>query len=110
MSAADHDRAVALTSHVPQLLASVLTVLAARRGAFGAAGPAFASATRVAGGAANMWKDIFETNADEIADALRELSAALTTVADGLQSVEPARAALELLTDAREQRSRRGGT
>src|SRR5690606_19180123 len=72
-SAAAHERAVARTSHVPQLLASALSVLVDRAGALEAAGPAFERATLGAGGSVSMWGDIFETNADEIARALAEL-------------------------------------
>jgi prephenate dehydrogenase len=108
MSAAEHDRAVALTSHVPQLLASALATLAAQTGAEPAAGPAFASATRVAGGSEAMWADIFSTNADAIALALRELVRELENSARGLgESPADTRPALELLRQARKLRLRR---
>ncbi|HMJ15048.1 MAG TPA: prephenate dehydrogenase/arogenate dehydrogenase family protein [Polyangiaceae bacterium] len=108
MPVVDHDRAVALTSHVPQLLASALAVLAARGGAEPAAGPAFASATRVAGGSEAMWGGIFNTNADAIAEALRALGAELEAVARGLdQEPSDPRPALEILSQARKLRSPR---
>ena len=105
MSAEDHDRAVAITSHVPQLLASALAVLAQRRDADRSAGPAFESATRVAGGAESMWRDIFATNADEIVRALDELVAVLGNAAHDLD--DKADNALALLREAR--RVRGGG-
>ncbi len=99
LSAEEHDRAVAITSHVPQLLASALLVAAQRAGASVAAGPAFAGATRVAGGPEAMWRDIFATNADEIANALADLSSALSGVQRDLgrdpPDLESARALLE---------------
>ncbi len=100
LDAAAHDRAVALTSHVPQLLASALYSLGIEEGADVAAGPAFASITRVAGGGQAMWNDIFASNADAVAQAVRSLSAELDAVASGLEQgdVEPA---LELLARAR---------
>lgn len=107
MSAEHHDRSVALTSHVPQVLASALSVLAYRRDALAAAGPAFAGATRVAGGASSMWRDIFATNQDEIGIALRDLCAELAVVADGMQNQDDGTAALDLLGRARELRQRR---
>jgi prephenate dehydrogenase len=107
MSALEHDRAVALTSHVPQLLASALTVLAAKTGAERAAGPAFASATRVAGGSGAMWADIFSTNADAIADALQELGTELQKIASELRGPGTNTAALELLSQARALRQSR---
>jgi prephenate dehydrogenase len=100
LDAESHDRAVALTSHVPQLMASALFALGTEEHAEVAAGPAFASITRVAGGARVMWQDIFDSNADAVAAALRRLSAELDTAASGLEQghVEPA---LELLARAR---------
>jgi prephenate dehydrogenase len=100
LDAEAHDRAVALTSHVPQLMASALAVLSAEQDAGAAAGPAFASATRVAGGAESMWRDIFETNPDAVASALKRLGSELDAVAKGLEQGD-ARQALELLARAR---------
>jgi prephenate dehydrogenase len=97
-----HDRAVAYTSHTPQVMASALAVLAARAGAGVAAGPAFRATTRSAGGSESMWRDIFAANADEVSSALRELAAELASVAAGLEaSPVDASAALALLAAAR---------
>lgn len=97
-----HDRAVALTSHLPQLLASALSVLAERRGASVAAGPAFESATRVAGGGEAMWRDILATNADEVCAVIDALCAELEQVTRGLRKDPPdLGAALNLLERAR---------
>ncbi len=97
-----HDRAVAYTSHAPQIFASALSVLTARAGASPAAGPAFRATTRSAGGSASMWRDIFATNADELSRALRELSAELSRVAAGLDASTPdLEPALALLAEAR---------
>jgi prephenate dehydrogenase len=107
MTAEEHDRAVALTSHVPQLVASALKVLAARRNAELAAGPGFASATRVAGGSDAMWADIFATNREEVASALRELAGELEQSALDLENRADAPArVLELLAAARALRGR----
>jgi prephenate dehydrogenase len=87
LDAEQHDHSVAWTSHLPQVVASALSVLATEEQARGAAGPGFASATRVAGGEENMWRDIFETNGREIALALQQLGARLSdlghTLGDG---------------------------
>ena len=105
LSLAAHDRAVAYTSHAPQLFASALTVLATRAGAQTAAGPAYRATTRSAGGAEVMWGDIFMANGDEISVVLRQLIAELASVAAGLEaSPADARAALELLAQARSTR------
>ncbi len=106
MTPDEHDRALALTSHVPQLVASALAVLSARRGAERAEGPGFESVTRIAGGNPGIWADIFESNADEIASALREVCGELERAAVGLEGSHPA-AALELI-DAARRRARSG--
>jgi len=88
MSAAEHDRAVALTSHAPRLVSSALTVLVERAAAFDAAGPAFERLMRGAGGAPEMWRDVLQSNADEVARALRMLLAELEACADELERSE----------------------
>jgi prephenate dehydrogenase len=101
-----HDRAVAVTSHLPQLLASTLLTLADDQDARIAMGPAFERATRGAGGLDSMWNDIFETNADEVARAAEALSQELSKVALGLRRSPPdTSAALAVLARARSRRS-----
>lgn len=94
LSAAEHDRAVALTSHTPRLVASALTVLAERENAFAAAGPAFERVLRGAGGDAEMWRDVLRSNHDEVARVLRLLLTELEPCAAALE-----RAELELCTN-----------
>jgi prephenate dehydrogenase len=105
MSPEAHDRAVAVTSHLPQLLASGLFTLADDDNARAAMGPAFERATRAAGGPESMWSDIFETNADEVARAAEALSQQLGKVAAGLRRSPPdTQPALALLARARSRR------
>jgi prephenate dehydrogenase len=100
-----HDRAVAITSHLPQLLASTLLTLAEDERARVAMGPAFERVTRGAGGLESMWTDIFETNADEVARAAETVSRELAKVAAALRRSPPdLQAALSLLARARAQR------
>jgi len=102
LSSEAHDRAVAYTSHAPQIFASALSVLTARAGANSAAGPAFRATTRSAGGSTSMWRDIFASNGDELSRVLRELAAELSAVAAGLESPSPnLEPALALLAAAR---------
>lgn len=102
-----HDRAVAYTSHVPQLVASALSVLTHRADALLAAGPAYRATTRSAGGAEVMWRDIFAANADEISGVLRQLAAELQGVAVGLDASPPDLSrALSLLAQARSVRGK----
>jgi len=102
IDASVHDRAVALTSHATQLVASALAAVALESGAQVTAGPAFEGATRVAGGPPEMWGDILSTNAPEIAHALGALGREIETVRAALRAdppdVEPA---LSLLARAR---------
>ena len=108
MAADAHDRAVALTSHVPQVLASALGARAAESGAEVAAGPGFASATRVAGGSPEIWRDIFASNADEVCRALGDIISELERVRSGLARPQPdTGAAMELLARARQARQRK---
>lgn len=100
----EHDRAVAVTSHVPQLFASALRVLAEVRGASEVAGPAFQDMTRVAGGPEAIWRDIFSTNREQVAAAIRDLIATLEAVAIELEGSEPLDEVLRLLARARDLR------
>jgi prephenate dehydrogenase len=102
-----HDRAVAYTSHAPQLVASALRVLADDADALPAAGPAYRATTRSAGGAEVMWRDIFAANADQISVVLRQLAAELQGVAQGFEASPPdLSAALSLLARARARGAR----
>jgi prephenate dehydrogenase len=97
-----HDKAVAYTSHAPQVMASALAMLAARANAGLAAGPAFRATTRSAGGSDSMWRDIFAANGDEVSRVLRQLASELAVVAAGLEdSPADTGAAMALLAAAR---------
>jgi prephenate dehydrogenase len=101
MTPSAHDAAVALTSHVPQVLASWLAA-AADDMILNAAGPAFADMTRVAGGNEAIWKDIFRTNAGPIAAVLNSASEDLRNIAQSLALPEPKLdPLLQLLSNAR---------
>lgn len=66
----EHDRIVALTSHLPHLLASAFMGLyggsASKVSLRSAVGPGFRDFTRIAAGNPVMWSDIVEMNAREI--------------------------------------------
>jgi prephenate dehydrogenase len=84
----DHDRRVARSSHLPQMLSTTLAhSLGAREdreAVLGAAGPGLASMTRLALSSWDIWKDILATNGDYIAEALREFRADLGHTAEEL--------------------------
>lgn len=64
----EHDRLVALASHLPQLLSNTLAEIAEPARSVG--GPGLESMTRLAASPFELWKDILETNGDEILRAL----------------------------------------
>lgn len=103
-SAEEHDRSVAATSHAPQLLASLLVVLAARRHDTQSAGRGFWAMTQTAGGNPAIWRDILATNGDFIAEVLGELGGDIASIAAGLKTGDPT-AGLRVIEEARRLRS-----
>ncbi len=102
MTPLEHDLAVAMTSHLPQVLASWLSASTSENQRC-AAGPAFADMTRIAGGSESIWRDIFETNAGPLAAVVRKASDDLLALAEELGASEPRlQRALELLARARQ--------
>lgn len=99
MSTGEHDRAVALTSHAPRVVASLVTALADRASAFGAAGPAFERLMRAAGGDPAIWSSILASNSDAVAQALREMATQLADCAAQLEAGKLERV-LELMRSA----------
>ena len=81
LDAAEHDRAAAFLSHVPQIAAWAL--LAAARGDavarrhLAVAGPGFRDMTRLAKSPPRLWREILRQNRREVARALAALRAAL---------------------------------
>ena len=76
--AAEHDRLLALTSHLPHALANALVrVAAGEDGALEAAGASLREMTRVAGANSAVWTDIFLENGDLIAHAVAALRSEL---------------------------------
>ena len=68
----EHDQLVAYTSHLPQILATVLaSTLAPIEQASRVAGPALMDMTRIAQSPFDMWHDIFLTNREPIERALK---------------------------------------
>lgn len=86
MTPEEHDRSVALTSHVPQVVASLLAgrLATADEEALRLAGQGVRDTTRIAASAPELWVQILGANAqpvveilDALADDLREVSDAL---------------------------------
>ncbi|HVY62717.1 MAG TPA: prephenate dehydrogenase/arogenate dehydrogenase family protein [Planctomycetota bacterium] len=73
-----HDRIVAVTSHLPHLLASALAAELGRRAAgdpayLELAGRGFRDMTRIADGPTDVWQAIFRANEAEVRRALEEM-------------------------------------
>ena len=106
MSPTDHDRAVALSSHLPQVAASAL---AARLGGsdartVGVSGPGLADTTRIAASDAGLWTEVLTANAAHVAplvsllaEDLRQAAAALTALASQPNDPQPLAAVRDLL-------------
>jgi prephenate dehydrogenase len=83
----EHDRLVALVSHLPQLLSTALaSLIADSPEAARVAGPAAADLTRLARSPYDIWRDIFSTNAGEIDHVLADAIARLQTLRANLLS------------------------
>jgi prephenate dehydrogenase len=77
MAPEEHDRALAMTSHLPHLVASALAgILPAGLSELTATG--FRDTTRVAAGDPSLWTGIFSQNRAAVLDALSLLSARLS--------------------------------
>ena len=91
MTAAEHDRLMALISHLPQLAATALMEVvgaAAASGGLRMAGQGLVDTTRLASSPADVWRDICVTNADEISNALDLLIERLSEMRSDLQRAE----------------------
>ena len=89
MAAAEHDRLLARTSHLPHLAAAALAAAVGRESpaAHGPyCGPGFMDTTRVASGSVEMWLDILLTNAPAVAEELRAFKNEVEDVYDHLQA------------------------
>ncbi|MBN2293796.1 MAG: prephenate dehydrogenase [Pirellulales bacterium] len=86
MSAADHDKAVAMTSHLPHAVAAVLACSVPEE-FFRLISTGFLDTTRIAAGGPEIWKHIFDLNRDNILAALshfgRNLASLETAIRNG---------------------------
>jgi len=87
MPAAEHDVAVALVSHVPQVAASLVAarLQAGSEEALSLAGQGLRDVTRIAASDPMLWAQILAANAEPVAEVLQLLRADLAAVIDHLQ-------------------------
>ena len=90
IDASEHDRLMALVSHLPHVLADLLVAQATQGLGDGErlpeVGPSFRDATRVAGANPAIWGDIFAANADALAEQVEAAADRLHDVAGLLRS------------------------
>jgi prephenate dehydrogenase len=82
---AAHDRAVAVFSHLPHVLANVLASQAAAHGETLHVGPSFRDMTRVAGANTAMWADIYSANRAAIVEEIKAFRRELEAVEERLR-------------------------
>ena len=88
MQAVEHDRAVALISHLPQAVASLLAgqLLSGERSALDLSGAGLRDTTRIAASNAALWDEILASNSAEIVPLLISLQSDLSALIDALKS------------------------
>ncbi|MFI1157957.1 prephenate dehydrogenase [Streptomyces sioyaensis] len=92
MEADAHDRAVALVSHTPQLLSSLVAarLKSADETAVRLCGQGIRDVTRIAASDPGMWIDILSANPGPVADVLSEIAADLDETVRSLRALESA--------------------
>jgi len=90
MAAAEHDRAVALISHLPQIMSSLLA--SSLEGApahwLDLAGGGLRDTTRIAASDSKLWREIISTNSQAIKPLLDRAISELTELAENLEDLE----------------------
>ena len=88
MTAEDHDRAVALVSHLPQVAASAVAArLVGSPDAVAVSGPGLQDTTRIAASDPALWTDILVGNARFVGPLVRDLAADLARLSGALAQV-----------------------
>jgi prephenate dehydrogenase len=90
-----HDRLVAISSHLPQVVSVALGARLAAAGdidprVYDLCGPGMRSMLRLARSEAALWGAIAQANAPALASAVRSLAVALEAIAAGLDAGDPA--------------------
>jgi prephenate dehydrogenase len=83
VEAGAHDHAIALTSHLPQLLSTALGALIDEQGDPNFAGTGLSTFLRLAGSDASVWNPVFDANHDNVAAALKEVLRIAADILEG---------------------------
>ena len=93
LTASEHDRAVAVLSHLPQIVASGLAGQLVREGQTRPAlrtelsGPGLVDTTRLAASSPRLWTEILRANGAYVAPAVRALADELSSLAAALEAL-----------------------
>ena len=112
LSPVEHDAALALVSHLPQLLASALAsqLVDAPFDVAVLSGQGLRDSTRIADSDPGLWRDIVSANAVHIAPLVDRVRTQLDALADALRSGDPGETVEHLIAEGRRGRSRIGAT
>jgi prephenate dehydrogenase len=102
MSADEHDRHLAATSHLPHLVAAALA-LATPEEALELTATGWADSTRVASGDPELWRQIFASNRQALLDSLSRFDDALARLRVAIERQDAGEVA-KLLGDAKQRR------
>ena len=81
LSVDEHDKLVALTSHMPHIVAaSLVNTIADNKKAISCIGPGFKDSTRIAASPPVLWREICEWNKDAILASLKEFRTELSDI------------------------------
>ena len=89
MTTEEHDRAVAVVSHLPQVVSSAVAaeLNRAHETDLNLAGQGVRDVTRIAGSDSALWQQILSHNAGEVASLVRSVGEHLTRTADALDNL-----------------------
>ncbi|MET9564246.1 prephenate dehydrogenase [Streptomyces tauricus] len=89
MDAAVHDRTLALTSHAPHLISTLMAAQLAQatEADIRVSGQGLRNVTSIAGGDPVLWRDIHEANAEALADVLDAFAADLGSAVNALRTL-----------------------
>lgn len=105
LNSSEHDQAVALVSHLPQLVASLLAkqLLGGEERWLDLAGAGLRDTTRIAGSDSKLWREIVTANSAALTPLLRSLQ---NDLADLIDSIEDENSVAQLISDGQLGRAR----
>lgn len=84
VEAAEHDRALALTSHLPQILSTALAAYLQERNVdLRFAGPGLRTFLRLAGSEASVWAPVIEANQENLRPHVEEIARLVREIVEG---------------------------